>query len=434
MLGTTTALAATAAVIAGGILTARLLPGGRGAAGAQSVPGKRATLEGLRGLLALGVVAHHLVILRSYAATGRWTQPAGNFDTLIGKGAVAVFFMLSAYLFCGTMIARGGWLAAPDPRRGPIAARLLDPLRFLVGRARRILPAYLFTVALLVLMVGVETRFTLREPVGQVLREIGWWLLLGWDPVDINGFAATWKMFSVTWSLQTEVQFYLIVPLLALGARYLGRFAPVVLLIVPGMLYDWWPLFAAGALAVPIAESRLRAWRWPAIAGLAALVWTQHTPSGWLAAGLLLPAFVGAAQGGRGFGWLGRAPMVRLGKVSYSLYLLHNPVIYMVGLWLVGRAGIASAGLGPFALICAATSIAAVIFAMVVQHWVERPFMTHPGSRGIDRRPGRHPAPPEGDPPGDIRGDDDQHERASIPPGARSDAATVTKELRPWPI
>jgi peptidoglycan/LPS O-acetylase OafA/YrhL len=396
-------VAAAGLVVAAGVGAVRMLPGG----GAE--PGKRQTLEGLRGVLALSVMAHHLLTMRAYAATGHWGEPRGNFDNLIGKGAVAVFFMLSAYLFCGAVIARRGRLTAPaEP--GSWLARVPESVRFLIGRARRIMPAYLFTVLVLVLMVGVETGFTLREPVGHVLGEIGWWMLLGWHPLDINGFAGTWKMFSVTWSLQTEVQFYLIVPVLALGAKRFGRFAPAVLLAIPAWYYSWWPMFAAGALAVPIVQARFGAWRWPAIAGLGVLIWKYHSATGWVAAGLLLPAFVGAAKGGRGFGWLGSAPMVRLGQVSYSLYLLHNPVIYAMGVWVVGRDRLGTMGTSGFLMLCVATSIVAVVAAAIVQHLVERPFMT------------RH------------KTNADHHDRASKPAGARSDAATVTKELRRWPI
>lgn len=401
-------MAATGLVVAAGVATVRMLPGG----GAE--PGKRQTLEGLRGVLALSVMAHHLLTMRAYAATGQWGEPRGNFDNLTGKGAVAMFFMLSAYLFCGAVIARRGRLTAPAAP-GSRMARMPEPVRFLIGRARRIMPAYLFTVLVLVLMVGVETGFTLREPVGQVLGEIGWWIPLGMFPGDINGFTGTWKMFSVTWSLQTEAQFYLIVPLLALAARRFGAFGPAMLLAIPAWYYNWWPMFAAGALAVPIAQARFGAWRWPAIAGLVVLIWTQKTATGWVAAGLLLPAFIGAAKGGRGFGWLGSAPMVRLGQVSYSLYLLHNPVIYVMGMWVVGRAGLAALGTGGFLILCVATSIVAVVAAAIVQHLVERPFLAKPESRSRAKS-GMH------------------HDLASKPAGARSEAATVTKELRRWPI
>jgi peptidoglycan/LPS O-acetylase OafA/YrhL len=178
------------------------------------------SIDGLRGYLALGVFFHHAVIYRTYLETGVWGLPPSSFFNMCGQGGVAIFFVITAYLFW-TLVLRG----RPDWRT------------FYVGRIFRIGPLYLaafFFVLIVVLLFGPG------EPAMDFAVHLGRWLMLGaGGKPDLNGYPETHLILAgVTWSLRYEWAFYLALPALALT-----RGIP---LLAPGAIFAL--AFAATAL------------------------------------------------------------------------------------------------------------------------------------------------------------------------------------------
>jgi len=62
------------------------------------------SLDGLRGFLAVGVIVHHGMATYTRVTTGLWS--VGNSATygLFGTAAVAMFFMITGFLFWGKML------------------------------------------------------------------------------------------------------------------------------------------------------------------------------------------------------------------------------------------------------------------------------------------------------------------------------------------
>ncbi len=58
-----------------------------------------ATLDGLRGFLALAVFFHHAAIYHRFLLDGVWALPPSRFYALLGPVGVSVFFMITGYLF-----------------------------------------------------------------------------------------------------------------------------------------------------------------------------------------------------------------------------------------------------------------------------------------------------------------------------------------------
>lgn len=65
------------------------------------------SIDGLRGFLALGVLFHHSVITYFYYLKGSWDVPPSRLATFFGQGGVAMFFMVTAFLFWNRALTEG---------------------------------------------------------------------------------------------------------------------------------------------------------------------------------------------------------------------------------------------------------------------------------------------------------------------------------------
>ena len=293
-------------------------------------------LDGLRGC------AIALVLLAHLAGTAGFPIDRSEAAGRLGDLGVKIFFVLSGYL-----ITR---LLHQEHRR----TRTIDLRRFYIRRALRIFPAaYTFVLAIAVARSFDWIQVDWRDVVASATYtmnfrvEPGWWL-------------------GHTWSLSVEEQFYVLWPLLVLlapamrrgtGALLICAVIPVaraaILAFVPAMgegversFLTACDGFAVGAF-VALARERLeqiplyqRLVAWPATPALAIalalpLNLLQHHPLVYYAlvqpvlyAGIALVVHhcVYRPEGGAGR-LLARSALVRLGAVSYSLYLWQQPFL-----------------------------------------------------------------------------------------------------------
>lgn len=61
--------------------------------------GRLDSIDGLRGYLAFFVFIHHAYVWYFYLHYGAWSRPLSNFYNQLGKGSVAVFFMITGFCF-----------------------------------------------------------------------------------------------------------------------------------------------------------------------------------------------------------------------------------------------------------------------------------------------------------------------------------------------
>jgi peptidoglycan/LPS O-acetylase OafA/YrhL len=299
--------------------------------GPPAAQGRFASIDGLRGYLAFFVFLHHGSIWYFYARTGTWKEPPSNLYTHFGHSSVALFFMITAFLFFSKLLEA--------------RTKGMDWGRFFVSRFLRLAPLYLFAVvALLVIVLGLSNG-TLNEPVSKVAHEVTQWLgftILG-EP-DINGLEHTKLILAgVTWSLPYEWFFYFALPLLALTVAVRPPL-PYLLISLAAMvgLVFWKPQahnlvsFAGGIAAALLvrldifrrfASTPLSSW---VVAGCLVLTVVVF-PTGYGAMPLLLiaAAFSIIAAGSTLFGILVHPVSRALGEVAYSLYLLHGLVLFV---------------------------------------------------------------------------------------------------------
>jgi len=320
--------------------------------------GYRGDIEGLRAVAILLVVAVHAGV----------TWLPGGF---VG---VDVFFVLSGYLITGLLVQEA------------VTTGRLSFANFYARRLRRLLPAFLLMLTVTCILARlVAPPTTLPKQASNAVAAALWLSNFQFAFWNMDYFApqSDTALFLHTWSLGVEEQFYMVWPLLVLivmGARKRAKQPPNMvrlkwlfggIFIVSFALSWYWtrrsPLFAfylmpsrawqfaLGAIVFLVVGSpafrdrpivvrpmaqRTIGWLGIAMVVLAALFIrrTAPYPGTWA----LLPSF-GAALvlGAGGFDattGVGRIlacrPLQALGRVSYSWYLWHWPIL-LLGAWVV---------------------------------------------------------------------------------------------------
>jgi len=301
----------------------------------------------------------------------------------LGGGYIGadVFFVISGFLITSLLL-----------REVDTTGRLAL-LRFYGRRARRILPAS-GVVLVTVILAGYHWLGFLRG--GEIASDGRWAALFASNfnfaaqGVDFLESQAAPSPLQHFWALAVEEQFYIVWPALLALLIWLGlrHATPIVLaLAVAASLACsvWqegatWSYFSpatrawevgAGCLLALVAgrRDRIPAGLSTAMAGtglagivVAALGYDDSTPYPGLAAALPVLATV-LVLAGRGDAILGRAPLRWLGRISYSLYLWHWPVLMIAAEASGPLTGLTRAGL----------VLLSVVLAMLTYALVESP-------------------------------------------------------------
>lgn len=348
------------------------------ASGVRENVGFIAPVEGLRGVAVLLVIVFHYFVVLDARFADPWIAAVDAWlpaKVIARNGMIGVdlFFLITGFLLVLP------WLAARDEgRAAPSAAD------FYRRRVRRIVPAYyvhlvfLFLVAL-PLLRGLEFwRFNTAHVLQNLSAHV--FFVHYFTPVT----SASLSINGALWTLALEAQFYLLLPLLApLFARAPWRTAAA--LLAAAIAWHWlaansldgvvawmraieprWNItepgarhllgtqlpaylghFAAGMLAGrawmdwrghPPTRAASAAWIAGAIVALVVL-WTLHAPGNWIlgpwtwivALAALATVFVALIARGVPLArpLLANRPLAFVGRISYSAYLYHLPLLLL---------------------------------------------------------------------------------------------------------
>ncbi len=295
----------------------------------------RPDIDGLRAIAVLSVVAYH---------AGLGVAPGGY----VG---VDIFFVISGYVISTSL------LSDLDRRRFSITG-------FYERRVRRIFPALFVTLAATWCVAAAMFLPSYLEDYGKSLAASALFgsNLYFWKTSGYFANGAALRPLLHTWSLSVEEQFYIFAPLtLAFIHRFLARrwllaLAPLAAVSLAlsilashiGPTANFfllpmraWELVLGAMLSLRAPPPLPRAWMRQtfATAGAAMMLgpvflYTDATPFPGVTA---LPPCLGAAMliyVGAGAGpataatrILARPPMVAIGLISYSLYLVHWPIV-----------------------------------------------------------------------------------------------------------
>ena len=297
---------------------------------------RHAAIDGLRGMLGLSVFVHHTVITWFFLHGDAWQLPPSRFIVHLGQTSVALFFMITAFLFWGRVLDRGN---------------NIDWIEFLVSRLYRLYPVYLLVLGLMTIAALLVTMSAHPALSGPILRPLLHWLgFTMFAAPDLNGLPQTGLMVAwVIWSLRYEWLFYLALPLMgfiavrtrqpvaallsaiALGAifqrlHWQNTFAPGILLSFAG------GIVAAHAIRRPAlaAAGRTTAAGVVALAALACVIVFMPTAYRWQATAGLTVFFAVVASGNNLWGALRLPGLLWLGDITYSIYLLHGFLLWTV--------------------------------------------------------------------------------------------------------
>ena len=376
--------------------------------------GRLRALDGLRGLLALYILAGHTAPFLCLPARLGWLSGVLSH----GRGAVDLFFILSGMVILRSL--DGGNLSR------------VSAGRFLAARAGRLLPVYSLAVSFAAVVLCLGDPFPAMgwlPPAGAArdIAEAGWpqpWLAhLVAHATLTQGLLppallpdAEFSILGPAWSLSTEWQFYVLVGAGMTIAAGRGMREPVsrlvlglILLGLLGLLVDLLPAswqlgraflpceawyFALGVashglLAAP-GRDAARIWYVLALIAAVALGWETRLgaaliPVLWslclLCEAPTVPRLV------RPLRWvLTTPPMLWLGAISYPLYLIHAPV---QRLFMLALAPPAHRSWSAFSWLWGPPAILVpIVMAYALHRWVEVPCWQWSRSRmGTPGRP-----------------------------------------------
>jgi peptidoglycan/LPS O-acetylase OafA/YrhL len=344
------------------------------------------SIEGLRGVAVAAVVVYHL-------------RPGWLPGGFLG---VEMFFVLSGFLITSLLLSEID------------ATGQVRVWRFLLRRARRLLPAMFAMVAVTCVLTStlspdIELARARRHAIGTLTYSMNWRLIH--ERLSYTDLVAGQSPFRHMWSLAIEEQFYIGVAVLlgltALCRVQLGSIRRSRMAMVSGLLAavgacTMWVLAsnpsrsnarayygtdtrAAGlligvALAALIANREIRVVSARVLCRVSAVGWAELAVSMWrlheqsdvtfhggiVLVSLATAAVIAGLQERTAARWLlERSPIRLLGRLSYSVYLWHWPVIIFVT---PARTGLS----GPWLdLLRVAIILAVSAISMVA---IERPF------------------------------------------------------------
>jgi peptidoglycan/LPS O-acetylase OafA/YrhL len=337
------------------------------------------SIDGLRGYLAFFVFLHHSYIWHGYIHTHEWVLPDSHLYRYFGTGSVMVFFMITAFLFFGRLL---------DAKKNRAA---VDWTYLYISRVMRISPLFLFSTVLAFIVSGYTYDWLFNNDLQKVLKSIFLTLgmgLFGAPVVDSfiqSGLSAP-VMAGVLWTLPYEWVFYLVLPVIAL---LLGLKPSQYLFLLP-LLAIWYLFrhdlsvdkaypFFSGLLAAILVRTNIKnildGWVAASLAILLLVfcVINFSDPFRFAPLAILTYFFCVVASGNTFFGILNLRVSRLLGEISYSIYLLHGIVLFILIRLVLGDSEAISLNLNAYYLCIALCIPVLIVFCYFTFLRIEKP-------------------------------------------------------------
>lgn len=332
-------------------------------------------IDGLRGYLAFLVFTHHSYVWYHFIHFDEWILPSNYIFANAGQIPVIIFFMITAYLFIGKISA----------------LKYIDWKVIYESRLFRIYPLYIFSLIIAFAIVGMETGFELRVPATDLLLSaLSWMTFSAFYKGPVNTFANTGYIYSgVYWTLVYEWVFYLSLPLVAflmkksVGIIYLviALFSCAIFISIElNPIYIF--AFAFGGLAVyakdiitisRFAETKVASLMCLLCLSFVFVVFYQSV--GVIQISIIGISFILIVSGTNIFGLLNLRVSRIFGEISYSVYLMHGLVIYIIIEMAMGSEIVKSLSSKEYSVLIIGMSPIVVIASFLTYKFIEKPFI-----------------------------------------------------------
>ena len=352
----------------------------------NTTSGRYQTIDALRGFLALGVFIHHAHIWYFFFQTNYWSIPTSYAYSQLGQTSVALFFMITSFLFVSKLI---------QSREKPF-----DWVYFFTSRICRLVPMYYVSIILLVIVVMQVSHWKLNVSIGEFLVSLFHLaaFTITTSPM-LNACEETYRINSgVIWSLPFEWLFYFSLPLISL---FLLKIKPskffllisflfiLLYTLAHGVKIHHLISFGGGAVApflirfpwaIKIAKSN-----YCSVIAIACLFVISLFPtSDKIGCKLaIITLFNIVALGNSVFGILKNNILKFLGEMAYSTYLLHGLLLFSVIQLGIGLEKIKGYSVLEYSLLIFSITPIVVLLSFFGFKYVEKPFMNQ--SKKISR-------------------------------------------------
>lgn len=334
------------------------------------------SIDGLRGLLAISVFIHHSYIWYKYLQTGDWKAPDSNFFNQLGLTGVSLFFMISSFLFVSKLLNFKG--------------EKYDWKYFYINRFFRLAPLHIFIVFVIVLIVLNQSNWMLNPNLITFTKSVAKWLGFGvFGFGEINNVQADIINAGVLWSLPYEWLLYFSLPLISL---MVNKSKPNVFFIILSLLFiaitiqfrdykiEHLLSFLGGAIA-PFIIKYSKTIKINNILFTLLLMFSTisilkfYSPNSLICKLLITISFTLIALGNDFFGLLKNKTLKFLGELSYSTYLLHGLIIFVLINYVFGFEKVKSLSQFEYCALIVACSPLVIFISFLTYRFIEIPFI-----------------------------------------------------------
>jgi len=335
------------------------------------------TIDGLRGFLAIGVFIHHSTIWYKYIHTDQWVAPNSNLFSQLGQTSVSFFFMISSFLFVNKLLEFKGMN--------------YDWKNFFIKRVFRLVPLHFFIVSIIVVIVFIQSDWTLNTSILLLMKNVLEWLSFGIIGLgDINTINASTINAGVLWSLPYEWLLYFSLPLISI---IILKSRPSVFYIILSIVFIAFSYsfrsfstehilsFVGGAIAPLILKYNKKNINFNSLFFTIILLISIvsiiqfHSSRNIICKLLITISFTLIALGNNLYGLLKNSTLKLLGEISYSTYLLHGVIIFIVINYIFGLEETKSLSQLEYCFFIFSISPFVVLTSFLTFRFIEDPFM-----------------------------------------------------------
>jgi peptidoglycan/LPS O-acetylase OafA/YrhL len=330
-------------------------------------------LDALRGIAALSVLIHH--VCGVYPRFETW-------GCIMGRPAVTFFFLLSGYVLGKSL-------------SGPRSNRIFDYLCYCIRRFFRLYPAIFAT---LVISAFVARFYVIPDQVSDLSGWFGKSITKATTIHGLHDYLGSFRLYYLRldpplWTIQIEFVCSFLLPFLVwptqrsvvlrcviLGLLGFMRFIHPGWLGLASYLFEFYLGYVAWTLAPKITGIS------PVISkylilliafGTICWMWFQDRSGSRLVSILgfaVFLAFAGPCRWEALKSGLNRKPLQFLGRISYSLYLIHLPILMICWSLIIGRWEVGYEDFHQVTILFLTVLPISFMLAGLMERFVERPF------------------------------------------------------------